>query len=180
MLSDVNITAARYNEEIIISPYDPARLQPNSYDVTLSSSFSYMRTLNGSIKPWQNNEPWYEKLIMSQITLSPGQFMLASTEEWIKLGPQIAARIEGKSSLGRLGLIVHTTAGFIDAGFQGQITLELLNVSPNSIAIRAGMPVAQLSFDRLDSPARKPYQGKYQDQRGATASAYHKNFEVPR
>jgi dCTP deaminase len=114
--------------------------------------------------------------------LHPGEFVLGSTEERVALPDDIVARIEGKSSLGRLGLLIHSTAGFVDPGWDGHVTLELANVASLPITLYPGMKIGQLSFMRMTSPADRPYGkgalgSKYQGQRGPTPSRYYKNFE---
>ena len=113
--------------------------------------------------------------------LHPGEFVLGQTLERVSVPNDLVARLEGKSSLGRLGLLIHSTAGFIDSGFTGNITLELSNVANLPITIYQGMPIGQLSFMRLDAPVEKPYGGdgmasKYQGQAEPTPSSYHLNF----
>jgi dCTP deaminase len=114
--------------------------------------------------------------------LRPNELILASTEEYVSIPPDIVARVEGKSSLGRLGLLIHITAGFIDPGFCGKITLEIKNLNNRPIAIRAGYPICQLSFSQTTSPCEFPYgheklNSKYQDQRSVTASRYNPTYE---
>ncbi|MGH9152465.1 MAG: dCTP deaminase, partial [Acidimicrobiales bacterium] len=116
--------------------------------------------------------------------LHPGEFVLGSTLERVRLGVDVVARLEGKSSLGRLGLLIHSTAGFIDPGFEGAITLELSNVATLPIAIYPGMKIGQISFLRMTTPAENPYGSgpagsKYQGQRGPTPSRYSENFRPP-
>jgi dCTP deaminase len=113
--------------------------------------------------------------------LHPGEFVLGSTRERVALGDDLVARLEGKSSLGRLGLLIHSTAGFVDAGWDGHLTLELSNVANLPIAIYPGMKIGQISFLRMSSPAEHPYGSdttgsKYQGQRGPTPSRYYLNF----
>src|SRR4051794_5005072 len=112
--------------------------------------------------------------------LHPGEFVLGSTAERVALPDDLVARLEGKSSLGRLGLLIHSTAGYIDPGFDGTITLELSNVARLPISIYPGMPIGQISFLQMTTPVERPYQGKYQGQRGPTASAYHREFDPGR
>ncbi len=107
--------------------------------------------------------------------LHPGEFVLGSTVERVAIPDDLVARLEGKSSLGRLGLLIHSTAGYIDPGFEGTITLELSNVARLPIAIYPGMPIGQISFLQMTTPVDRPYRGKYGGQEGPTASRYHEN-----
>ena len=182
LMSDEDIRAARHIGWIDIEPYDPDMLQPASIDVRLGDHFmEYIIPINPDgvtpIDPEEDNTSLYSTSIVPEggaILLWPGQFMLAHTMETITLGNKHAARLDGRSSYGRLGLIVHSTAGFIDPGFTGQITLELSNLAPRPIVLRPGMRVAQICFTPMISPARYPYGiregSKYQGQRNATPS----------
>ena len=119
---------------------------------------------------------------LKPFVLHPGEFILAATFESVRIPDNIVGRLDGKSSLGRLGLIVHSTAGFVDPGFEGTITLELTNISNLPITLYAMMPVSQISFMYLSTPAEKPYGGnrsKYQGQRGPQPSRYHLNYPQP-
>lgn len=164
---------------LVIEPMDQANIQPSSIDLTLDNRFQRMMTYGDRIDPY--DERTYgmgPKEVRDQTLLGPGDFMLASTRERVEVGQTIAARVEGKSSLARLGLIVHTTAGFIDPGFSGYITLELVNVAPRPIMLYAGMRIAQLAVFGCLSPAGQVYDemGKYASQdRGPIASRYFRN-----
>lgn len=184
-------------EKLIISQFDPERVQPASYDVTLDSSLMLYRAadavwMNGSNadaidvkKSLQENRIetiWRTISPDAPFCLQPGGFLLASTSEAFRIPSDIVARVEGKSSLGRLGLIVHATAGYIDPGFDGTITLEIVNLSKFPITLYAGMPIAQISFSRMTSPALRPYgssllNSKYQNQNGPTESRYSDNYK---
>lgn len=174
LLSDGGIAAALDSGELAISLYDEARLQPSSYDVTLGDSFAAYPSEVRVIDP--RRPPKVRPLFpdgANGLYLLPGMFMLATTAEHIGLGPGVAARVEGKSTLGRCGLAIHTTAGFIDPGFCGQVTLELSNVGPAAIRLTPGMPIGQLCLFRLDAKARRPYGtdglgSHYQGQSGAS------------
>lgn len=141
-------------------------IQPASYELTLGTSIAVPATIDGQ---WRN-------FTVDEFELNPGEFMLATTAECVTLNPQIAARLEGKSSLARQGLVVHSTAGFIDPGFSGQITLELSNVGPWPIWLTAGMRIGQLTFEEVHGKVERPYGTEslgshYQGQTGATPSA---------
>lgn len=168
-----------------IDPLDPAMVQPSSIDVRLDSLF---RVFNNSrythIDPKQPQEQLttlHEVPEGEAFILHPGEFVLASTLERFAIPAHLAGRLEGKSSLGRLGLVTHSTAGFIDPGFTGHITLELSNAANLPIALWPGMKVGQLAIFRLTSPAEAPYGSgtlgsKYQGQRGPTPSKAYLNF----
>ncbi len=182
-LRDATIRQKIEAGDIVIEPYDPALVQPASLDLRLDNQF--LRFESHSVDAV---DPYERADITRPVTVSPGdafvlhpnQFVLASTFECVTLPADILGRVEGKSSLGRLALLVHSTAGFIDPGFTGHITLELLNVLGVSVKLWPGMTVAQLSFSHLDGPAEQPYGGgqlgsKYSGQRGPTASRYYRN-----
>jgi dCTP deaminase len=184
LMSDDDIRAAVHIGWIEINPFDRDMLQPASIDVRLGNTFiEYInndRMRDGeliTIDPEEDTSRLHQTSVVPNggtILLHPGAFMLAHTLEIITLGDKHAARLEGRSSFGRLGLIVHSTAGFIDPGFTGQITLELSNLAPHPLLLRPGMRVAQVSFTPMISAARAPYGmregSKYQGQKGATPS----------
>lgn len=145
MLSDGEILEAIQAGEITISGFDPARLQPASYDLLLGDKW---------IRPFRTRSPVHQT---GGIPLTPDLFILAETAETITLAPNIAARIEGRSTLGRKGIMVHVTAGFIDPGFSGKITLEIKNLSNQTHTLTPGMGISQLSFYRMNRPALRPY-----------------------
>lgn len=178
MFSDQDIYRALQSGEIAVSPSDGKLIQPASLDVRLGYGLRVMRPDHDVPVDPQNlvdhTEP-VEFQAGTEFWLHPGQFVLGTTKEKITLGATVAAKLEGKSSLGRLGLITHSTAGFIDPGFCGNITLELSLCSPRPVLLRPGMEIGQLCFFRLDSPAVVPYgspllRSKYQGQEGPTPS----------
>lgn len=185
LLSDRDIRAEIEAGRIGIDPYDPQMLQPSSIDVRLDR---YFRLFDNHkyphIDPAQPQEELTHMVEVGgdePLVLHPGEFVLGSSVERISLPDDIAARLEGKSSLGRLGLLTHSTAGFIDPGFSGHVTLELSNVSTLPILLWPGMKIGQTCFFRLSSPAEHPYGSgaigsRYQDQRGPTASRSWQNF----
>jgi dCTP deaminase len=184
VLSDKSIRELLENGRIEIDPYDPALLQPSSVDVRVDRFF---RVFRNSRYPYidvkQEQEDLTEMVEVGDepFILHPGEFVLGSTLERVKLPDDLVARLEGKSSLGRLGLLIHSTAGFIDPGWDGHVTLELSNVANLPITIYYGMKIGQLSFVRLSEAAEHPYGStglgsKYQGQRGPTPSRYWKNF----
>ena len=185
LLSDRDILAELAAERIRIEPYDEAMVQPSSIDFRLDRFFRVFENhryphidpaadqsdLTRMVEP-EGDEPFI---------LHPGEFVLGSTHEVVSLPDDIAARVEGKSSLGRLGLLTHATAGFVDPGFSGHVTLELANVATLPIKLYPGMKIGQLCFIRLSSPAQSPYGSekygsRYQGQRGPTASRSFQNF----
>ena len=186
VLSDGAIRQQIDSGRIGIAPYDPSLMQPSSLDVRVDRLF---RVFRNSRYPYIDVKQEQEGLTeLVEVTdgeafiLHPGEFVLGSTLERVTLPDDLVARLEGKSSLGRLGLLIHSTAGFIDPGWDGHVTLELSNVANLPITIYAGMKIGQLSFVQLSQPAERPYGSdgigsKYQGQRGPTPSRYWKNFE---
>lgn len=181
MLSDNDILDAMYRGVLEIEPFIAAQLQPASYDVRLSDQFLVFENFEGILENpldlSKDNSSRVQSHDAGVVELAPGSFVLGSTREKIFLSQGFAARIEGKSSLGRWGLMVHSTAGFIDPGFGGTITLEISNIGYNSILLTEDMLIGQLCFFRLDSPASAPYGdpkfgSKYQGQEGPVASRY--------
>jgi len=178
MLADCDLTAAIRAGELALDPYDPALLQPASIDVRLAGTFlTFNNHTHTHIDPQEPPEGLTKLVTVGEagFTLHPGEFVLGSTVEQITLGSRLAARLEGKSSLGRLGLMVHATAGFIDPGFCGNVTLELSNVATLPIRLRPDMLIGQLCVFALSSPADRPYgtpglRSRYQGQCGPTTS----------
>ena len=169
----------------MLEPFDPGLIQPASIDVRLDR---YFRLFDNHKYPFIDpalDQPDLTQLIEADpnepFILHPGEFVLGSTYEQVTLPDNLAARLEGKSSLGRLGLLTHSTAGFIDPGFSGHVTLELSNVATLPIKLWPGMKIGQLCFFQLSSPAINPYgtgayANRYQGQRGPTASRSFQNF----
>lgn len=187
ILSDRDIRKAIGDGQIGIDPFDESDVQPSSVDLHVDQLF---RTFHNHRHPYIDVKKPMEDLTElvdvgpeGPFILHPGEFVLGSTTEYVKLPEDLVARLEGKSSLGRLGLLIHSTAGYVDPGFEGHLTLELSNVANLPITIYPGMKIGQISFFRLSSPADHPYGSaatgsKYQGQRGPTASRYFKNFEA--
>ena len=185
VLSDGAIRRLIEAGRIGIDPYDSTLLQPSSLDVRVDRFF---RVFRNSRYPFIDvREPQDDLTELVEVDgdepfiLHPGEFVLGSTLECVSLPDDLVARLEGKSSLGRLGLLIHSTAGFIDPGWDGHVTLELSNVANLPITIYPAMKIGQLSFVQLSEPAEKPYGSgglgsKYQGQRGPTPSRYWKNF----
>jgi dCTP deaminase len=186
VLSDRTIRRLLDEGRIEIDPYDESLLQPSSVDVRVDR---YFRVFHNARYPFIDVKQPQEDLTElvevdgeQPFVLHPGEFVLGSTLERIRLPDDLVARLEGKSSLGRLGLLIHSTAGFIDPGWNGHVTLELSNVANLPILIYHEMKIGQISFVQLSEPASTPYGGaglgsKYQGQRGPTPSRYWKNFE---
>lgn len=179
LLSDTDIRTEIMNGRIDIAPFDDALIQPASIDVRLSAYFRTFDTHTYTHIDPSVEQPGLTELDKvddgSPFVLHPGEFALGSTVERVGLPADIAARCEGKSSLGRLGLLVHSTAGFIDPGFHGHVTLELSNVANLPIMLWPGMKIGQLCLFRMSSPAEKPYGSgangsRYQGQAGPTPS----------
>jgi len=187
ILSDRTIREQLAARRIVLEPFDEAMVQPSSVDVRLDR---YFRVFLNHTMPVIDVKKDLEELTRlvdieddRAFILHPGEFVLGSTFERVALPDDIVARIEGKSSLGRLGLLIHSTAGFIDAGFDGHITLELSNVANLPITLYPGMKIGQISFLRMTTPADVPYgtgalKSKYQGQRGPTPSRYWENFQA--
>jgi dCTP deaminase len=185
VLSDGAIRRLLEAGRIRIDPYDASLLQPSSLDVRVDRLF---RVFRNSRYPFIDVKAEQDELTeLVEVTgdeafiLHPGEFVLGSTLERVTLPDDLVARLEGKSSLGRLGLLIHSTAGFIDPGWDGHVTLELSNVANLPITIYPEMKIGQLSFVQLSEPAERPYGAgglgsKYQGQRGPTPSRYWKNF----
>ena len=185
LLSDRDIRAELDSGRVGLDPLDPAMVQPASVDVRLDRFFRLFDNHRyAHIDPRQEQDELTRLVEVDPdeaFILHPGEFVLGSTYEKVTLPDDIAARLEGKSSLGRLGLLTHSTAGFIDPGFSGHVTLELSNVATLPIKLWPGMKIGQLCFFRLTSPAEHPYGSavygsRYQGQRGPTPSRSHLGF----
>jgi dCTP deaminase len=186
VLSDATIARYLADGRIEIDPYDRSLLQPSSVDVRVDAFF---RVFHNNRYPFIDvktpQEDLTELVEVSEtqpFVLHPGEFVLGSTLERVRLPEDLVARLEGKSSLGRLGLLIHSTAGFIDPGWDGHVTLELSNVANLPITIYPGMKIGQISFMQMTEPATTPYGAselgsKYKGQKGPTPSRYYKNFE---
>lgn len=185
ILSDGTIRKLLTDQRLVIDPLEEGQIQPASVDVRLGNEFLVFRNHSCEvIDPFARPADLMERVIVADgdaFVLHPGEFVLGTTHEAIGLPDDIVARVEGKSSLGRLGLLIHATAGFVDPGWQrGQITLELSNVATLPIKLWPGMKVGQLSFHMLDRPAERPYGhpdlgSKYVGQDGPVASRYEWN-----
>ena len=185
VLSDRTIGRLIDDGRIVIDPYDESLLQPSSVDVRVDRLFRVFRNNRASFIDVKREQDLTELVEIEgdePFILHPGEFVLGSTLERVTLPDDLVARLEGKSSLGRLGLLIHSTAGFIDPGWDGHVTLALSNVANLPITIYRGMKIGQLSFMGLTEPAETPYGSgdlgsKYQGQQGPTPSRYWQNFE---
>ena len=168
ILSDKTIMKMLENNTLSISPLEKEQIQPASVDVRLGDTFSIVEDSPAGIINLEH-EIQYKTMKTDTYLLLPGQFVLATTMEYFDLPCNLTAFVEGRSSLGRMGLFIQN-AGWVDPGFQGEITLELFNANRCAIELKAGRRVGQLVFAEMDGPALHPYRGKYQGQRGATGS----------
>jgi dCTP deaminase len=185
ILSDRSIREALKDGRIVVEPVDASSIQPSSVDLHVDRYFRVFRNHTmGYIDVKQNQEDLTELVEIGEddvFILHPGEFVLGSTAERVQLADDLVARLEGKSSLGRLGLLIHSTAGFVDSGWNGHLTLELSNVANLPITLYPGMKIGQISFLQMTTPADNPYGSastgsKYQGQRGPTPSRYFENF----
>jgi len=168
ILSDGTISKLIAEQQLVTSPLEDGQVQPASIDIRLGTTFSVVEdSYRGFVT--LDDEIQYKTIETDRYLLLPGQFVLATTMEYVKLPNDVTAFVEGRSSLGRMGLFIQN-AGWVDPGFEGEITLELFNANRCGIELSAGRRVGQLVFARMDAPAVHPYRGKYQGQRGATGS----------
>jgi len=189
VLSDRDIRASLQAGRVRIDPYDPTCLQPSSVDLHLDREFRVFRNNRYPYIDVRQSQPDLTELVAigdeEPFILHPGEFVLGQTLEWVELPDDLVARLEGKSSLGRLGLLIHSTAGYVDPGWKGNLTLELSNVANLPIALYFGMKIGQISFFRMTSPVERPYGSKelgskYQGQSTPTASAFYRDFDNTR
>jgi dCTP deaminase len=185
VLSDRDIRAAIEAGEVVIKPYDPQDLQPSSVDLHLDRRFRVFRNNRYAYIDVRSPQPDLTEMLSvaddEPFILHPGEFVLGQVLEWVELPDNLVSRLEGKSSLGRLGLLIHSTAGYVDPGWKGNLTLELSNVANLPIALYYGMKIGQISFFRMSSAVERPYGSpelgsKYQGQSEPTASAFHRDF----
>lgn len=184
IFSDISIKRVIGEGKVVIQPYSEELVQPSSIDVRLGNTFRVFRNHSAAcIDPKANNHVTEEITVGEEgFVIHPGEFVLGVTMEHVTLPADIVARLEGKSSLGRIGLLVHATAGYIDPGFSGQITLEMSDIANLPIRLYPGMRIGQISLHALTEPAEKPYGsggvGKYQGQTGPTDSRIHQDFRT--
>ena len=187
LLSDRDIRAEIESGRIGLEPFDPAMVQPASVDIRLDRFFRTFENHRYQFIDPREDQPDMTRPLEVRpdepFVLHPGEFVLGSTFEVVTLPDDVAARVEGKSSLGRLGLLTHATAGFIDPGFSGHVTLELSNVANLPVTLWPGMKIGQLCFIKMSSSSEHPYGSsiygsRYQNQRGPTASRSFQNFHI--
>jgi dCTP deaminase len=185
VLSDRSIREALLEGRIRIDPCDPEDIQPSSVDLHLGADFQVFRNSRYPyIDPSREQLGLMEPVVATQeepFVLHPGEFVLGTTTERISLPRDVVGRLEGKSSLGRLGLLIHSTAGYVDPGWQGQLTLELSNVANLPIVLMPGMKIGQISFTQMTTPVERPYGSeglgsKYQGQESTTPSKMYLNW----
>jgi dCTP deaminase len=185
ILSDHSIREELAKGRIVIAPFDDSCVQPSSVDLHVDRYFRVFRNHSQRVIDVKDDQEELTELVEiieeDALILHPGEFVLGATLERVALPDDLVGRLEGKSSLGRLGLLIHTTAGFVDPGFDGYLTLEFSNVANLPITVYPGMKIGQISFLRMTTPADHPYGSsalgsKYQHQRGPTPSRYFENF----
>ena len=175
ILSDKTISKMIEEKTLVIEPITKEQIQPASVDIRLGNTFSVVDdTPSGIITLGSKIE--YKSIVTDTYLILPGQFVLATTMEYFELPDDLTAFVEGRSSLGRMGLFIQN-AGWVDPGFKGEITLELYNANKCAIELKAGRRVGQLVFAKMDDSALNPYDGKYQGQRGATGSRVFMDFD---
>ena len=186
ILSDRDIRSALETGRIVIEPFSPDAVQPSSVDLHLDRRFRVFRNSRYPFIDVRKDQPDLTELVEIEeeqpFILHPGEFVLGSTLERVSLPDDLVARLEGKSSLGRLGLLIHSTAGYVDPGWDGNLTLELSNVANLPITLYYGMKIGQISFQQMSSPVDVAYGderigSKYRGQRDPTASLYHRDFD---
>ena len=188
ILSDGDIKVLLKSGELVVEPLDDpdVQIQPSSIDLRLSPRFLvFRREKSPYIDPFAEDPlEFTEEVVIEDgepFVIHPGEFVLGATVERVKIPDYIVARVDGRSSLGRLGILIHATAGFVDPGFSGVITLEITNVNVMPVALYPGMRICQISFDRLSSPAVRPYgpgRGKYWGQMGHIPSRIRRDRET--
>ena len=175
ILSDIEISTHIKTGLLSIEPLTEKQIQPASVDITLGNTFTLLKNIEtGIISP--DTEIAYDTITCDKYVLLPGQFVLGTTQEYIKLPNNLTAFVEGRSSWGRLGLFVQN-AGWVDPGFEGEITLELFNANRYAIELTPGVRIGQLVFAKMKLDAKNPYDGKYQKQTTATGSKIYLDFK---
>jgi dCTP deaminase len=176
ILSDKTLTKMLGEKTLVVEPIEEGQIQPASIDIRLGNTFSIVEDTSTGIINLEN-EIKYKTITSDSYILLPNQFVLATTMEYFDLPDDLTAFVEGRSSLGRMGLFIQN-AGWVDPGFKGEITLELYNANRCAIELKAGRRVGQLVFAKMDETALNPYNGKYQGQRGATGSRVFMDKEI--
>ncbi len=176
ILSDKTLTKMLAEGSLVAEPIEKEQIQPASIDIRLGNTFSIVKDSSSGIINLENKIE-YETIETDTYVILPGQFVLATTMEYFELPDNLTAFVEGRSSLGRMGLFIQN-AGWVDPGFKGEITLELFNANRCAIELKAGRRVGQLVFAEMDDTAMNPYNGKYQGQKGATGSRVFMDNEI--
>lgn len=176
ILSDKTLTKMLEEKTLVIEPIEKEQIQPASIDIRLGNTFSVVEDTSTGIVNLEN-EIKYKTITSDSYILLPNQFVLATTMEYFELPDDLTAFVEGRSSLGRMGLFIQN-AGWVDPGFKGEITLELYNTNRCAIELKSGRRVGQLVFAKMDETALNAYNGKYQGQRGATGSRVFMDKEI--
>ncbi len=176
ILSDKTLVKMLEERTLVAEPIEKEQIQPASIDIRLGNTFSVVEDTSTGIINMENKIN-YKTITSDSYILLPNQFVLATTMEYFELPNDLTAFVEGRSSLGRMGLFIQN-AGWVDPGFKGEITLELYNANRCAIELRAGRRVGQLVFAKMDDKANNPYNGKYQGQRGATGSRVFMDKEI--
>ena len=176
ILSDKTIHRMLEEKTLVVEPIEKEQIQPASVDIRLGNTFAIVEDSSTGIIQ-TDKEIQYKTIISDSYILLPNQFVLATTMEYFELPDDLTAFVEGRSSLGRMGLFIQN-AGWVDPGFKGEITLELYNANRCAIELKAGRRVGQLVFAKMDNTAMNPYKGKYQGQRGATGSRVYLDREI--
>ncbi len=177
ILSDITLRAMLESKELVVDPLEDYMIQPASIDLRLGEHF--LKVKEDELETIHLDRPIpYVEVSQPEIIIPPFSFMLASTMEYVKLPADVTAFVEGRSSIGRIGLFVEN-AGWVDPGFEGELTLELYNANRQPIRLQAGRRICQLVFARMDQPASVPYRGKYQGQRRPRGSLIHQDEETP-
>lgn len=182
ILSDRSIKDALTVERIKITPLTLANIQPASVDLTLHDEFFVFDHTVKRIDPKSNKPHTMALLVENSLDMMPGDFILGTTIERVEIAADLVAQVGGKSSMARLGIAIHVTAGFIDPGFRGQITLEIKNLGILPVRLYPGMKIAQIAFEEMTTPSEKPYGSpglgsKYQDQQSVTPSFMYENYQ---
>lgn len=190
ILSDINIKKYLDEKKIVIDPIkDIKQIQPSSVDLRIGNKFKSFKIITQPfIDPYDETdlEKYMEEITIDKnkpFIIHPGEFTLATTHEYVKLPDNIVARVEGRSSIGRLGITMHVTAGYIDPGFEGKITLEISNIGKMPVALYPGQRVCQIVFETMTTPAEKPYghksrDSKYMGQKGPQVSRIKQDFDI--
>lgn len=176
ILSDKTLRDYITKKKLIIEPLDEIQIQPASIDLKLGTHYLKVSEHHNATLDLVN-KPEYEEIIADEVIIPPHKFLLATTREYVKLPDDLTAFVEGRSSIGRLGLFLQNS-GWVDPGFEGEITIELFNANSLPIKLKSGVRICQLVFARLDQKAANPYRGKYQGQRNATGSRVREDVDL--